>query len=609
MNKYEILVNVLDQLRKEAPSLNKRYFPSDTDTEKLNQARSRAYIHLYLKVIFGLTEFSDREHLITDDKNDGGVDAYYIDTRTRTIFFIQSKFRVNSNNFENKEIAFDELLNIDIDRISQGEDKNDLGIEYNGKIKQLQREINQVADIARYSYVVIILANFREKNQSKLRKLTGGYASVEVFNFERTYKELLFPIITGTYYNHEDLKIHINLSNKLSSNARISYRVETEHEDCIISLLFVPTLEIAKVMYLYKNSILKYNPRCYLELAGSSVNKEIERTIIKKQTNEFSLFNNGITMLSYGTEFSESTGKRDIAQLIVNKPQIINGGQTAFTLSRVYEDVINDPEEINRRFNNKEVLLKLITFTPKSGPEGISELKLIEAISKATNQQTAVDEADRRSNDSVQVELQRLIYEEYGYFYERKKGEFSDGVKAGYINRSQIINRELFLRICKTCDIKPSEARRNSYKILFRENNFVTTLNNSNRYKEYFSGYYCYELLNEIEKRYKKAGNSVFGIATYGNAFRYGKFAVVSACMLSFTPELTLDDLDVIVNSVLKTWKDFEEKVSNLSSNSIYFMRYYDSEKDTTYQELNFDNYYKGRNSDNDIKKYFLNKF
>ena len=99
-NKYNILLTVLDTLRREAPEGYKRYHPLDTEIDKLNQARSRAYIHLFLKVKFGLLDFLEREKYITDDGNDGGIDAYYIDTETKTIYYIQSKFRITKENFE-----------------------------------------------------------------------------------------------------------------------------------------------------------------------------------------------------------------------------------------------------------------------------------------------------------------------------------------------------------------------------------------------------------------------------------------------------------------------------------------------------------------------------
>ncbi|MFK3991008.1 AIPR family protein [Psychrobacter sp. NPDC064578] len=296
MTKFETLIKIIDELRKEAPEGYKFYYPLETEFEKLNQARSRAYIHLFLKVKFGILDFEARESYITDGAEDGGIDAYYIDTELKTIFFIQSKFRVNEKNFESREIKYEELLNMDLDRVLDGEEKYESGIPYNNKVKKLISELRNVNGLGRYSYEVIILANTKKVPKSKLEKITGRVGNVSEYNFERSYEELLFPVVTGTFYNNSELIIEINLSDKSSED--ISYSVETEFTDCQISVLFVPTVEIAKTMYKYKNSILKYNPRSYLDLHSNDVNKNIENTIKNKATNEFALFNNGITMLS-----------------------------------------------------------------------------------------------------------------------------------------------------------------------------------------------------------------------------------------------------------------------------------------------------------------------
>ncbi len=39
--------------------------------------------------------------------------------------------------------------------------------------------------------------------------------------------------------------------------------------------IFVPLIEIAKILYKYKNSVLRYNPRCFLGLKNNQVNPDI----------------------------------------------------------------------------------------------------------------------------------------------------------------------------------------------------------------------------------------------------------------------------------------------------------------------------------------------
>lgn len=603
-SKYATLVHILDQIRKEAPQEFKRYHVLESEEEKLNQARSRAFIHLFLKVRFGLLDFKEREYFITDQANDGGIDAYYINDDSKTVYMIQSKFRTNHNNFHGKDISFDELLRMDVDRITEGNEEDEDGNVYNGKIKQLQRDINNVPDIGRYSYEIIILANLKNCSPSKLRKLTGGF-SATVFDYEKSYSDLVFPVVSGTYYNEKELCIKLNLANTTLSSSRISYNVNTKFKPCDISLVFVPTSEIGKILYKYKNSILKYNPRSYLELSNNTVNREISKTITDKTTNEFALFNNGITMLSDGTNFNERVGVKDQAQVVVTNPQIINGGQTAYTLSRLYEQSIKGliPKDI---FENKEVLVKIITFNIDASDDQDKQLELIEEISKATNQQTPVDEADRRSNDKIQIDIQKKLFDKHGYYYERKRGEFADGVREKYINRSQIVDRDTFLRICITCDFRPAVARRNSSKIIFREDNFSRTISDINRADEYIFAYQCYLSLAEKEKGFSKEINNQFGVVNFGQGLRYGKYAVISVCIQIYKMQSGIN-MDNLLNTVLGKWLEFESFAISLQTNSSYFRIYVDPDTNETQRELDFSGYYKGRTLDRDLFNFFFN--
>jgi hypothetical protein len=454
MTKYGTLVNILDTIIKEAPaSMHKKYPANPANEEQLNQARARAFIHLYLKVSFGMLDFEAREHYICDGSYDGGTDGYYINPENKTVYYIQSKFRNSEKNFENKDISLEEIVSMDIDRISTGEDTDENGNEYNGKIKQLKRELANTEGVGKYSETVIILANLKNVTPAGLRKITGGF-KCEVFDFEQCYDKLVFPVITGTFFNANDLNISIDLSNK-NAGSKISYTALTKRGECEITVLFIPAIEIAKVMYKYKNSILKYNPRSYLGHEGKSVNNAIRETIIETKTNEFALFNNGITMLSDETNINERIGQKNKAQLSVKNPQIINGGQTSYTLSRILEENIsNNPDLV---FQGKEVLLKVITLLDNS--DHASKVELINEISEATNKQTPVINADRISNDDMQILLQKRLFDKFGILYERKRGEFADGILSRYVDEQEILERNLFFRMFYAANGKISKAR------------------------------------------------------------------------------------------------------------------------------------------------------
>jgi hypothetical protein len=252
--------------------------------------------------------------------------------------------------------------------------------------------------------------------------------------------------------------------------------------------------------------------------------------------------------------------------------------------------------------------LKIITFgETEQGKEG-DKLKLIEAISKSTNQQTPVTEADRRSNDKIQIELQKLIFDEFGYFYQRKSGEFGDGLKENYVYKSNIIERDSLMRICLACDHNPSQARRSSENILFRKGNFDSVLKNVGRYREYFFAYKAYLNINLIQKKFDNQKNNKDGIVNYGYALRYGKYAVISVVIKKFNNSWGSEEIHMYaqeyIDEVLGKWLKFEESIISKPLNSSYFRTVEDSNTNQVRQILNYDGYYKGRTVNDDLKRY-----
>jgi AIPR protein. len=596
MSKYCDLVNVIDKICLEAPVENKRYHANSNNANEVLHARSRAFIHLYLKVKFGLVDFLEREKYITDNTDDGGIDGYYIDKENKKLYFIQSKFRANENNFENKEITLEEILSMDIKRITEGEECYESGTRYNSKIQNLIRELREISDMPRYNIKVILLANIKEKLQPNINRILGGFHA-EIYNYERCYRELVFPLVSGTYYNVSELKITINLDS-VNTGHRIDYNVKTQYDECNINAFFVPTIEIARILSKYKNSILKYNPRSYLDLQTGSVNAEIAKSIREISTNEFALFNNGITMLSDNTNHSDKVGKKNKAEVIVTNPQIINGGQTAYTLSRIYDDCISQEKSLDI-FDNKEVLLKIITFDEheQTLESKSNRLSLIEEISKATNQQSPVVEADRRANDKVQVEIQEAIFNEFGYYYERKRGEFGDGLHRGYIDRSKIIDRELYLKICLAAQNRPNESMQGQLK-LFALPKFTSILPDKDSYRKNMFAYFTYMRIPQI----KTQGN-------IEHAYGYGRYAITTIISQKYSAIIKTCEFDTFIDneikSVLEKWDVFQSYALKLPSNERYFKEGFDKTTGDKIIQANWSAYFKSLNLIHDLKVFF----
>lgn len=588
--KYNMLVNILDRIRLEAPERqSKTYMPDNEDIDRVNAARSRAYIHLFLKVSFGITNFIEREKFVTDGSYDGGIDGYYIEPELRTIYIIQSKFRTTKSNFESKEISLEEILVMDIDNILGGNTKDEQENEYNGKIKQFQREISNIQDIARYSYKVIILANLNKVSPSQLKKLTDGY-SATVFDYSRTYNELVFPVVSGTLFTANDICIPMDLSNK-NAGSKISYTVKTKVSDCEITVLFAPTIEIAKIMSKYKNSILKYNPRSYLELEGQAVNNSIRNTIFHSETNEFALYNNGITMLSDETYINERIGQKNKAQLSVKNPQIINGGQTSYILSRIYEENINS--DLSKIFDGKEVLLKVITLIDNDSH--IDKLQLIDEISNATNKQTPVINADRFANDKIHQNMQRIIFDRFGLLYERKRGEFSDGLNNGYINQNQVIERNLFLRIYYASN---GYINTGSQKKLFQKNDLSKLKFDDASLNRFFLGF---EVFNHLIARFMNKKGFI-------NTKKLSKsiYAKIYIYNILFS-DSNLTSMHEKIERLEEEWNKFLDyaKDDNIKK---YNIIHKDKETEVVYKAFNEDRYINSHKLESDVIAYFNKK-
>jgi hypothetical protein len=588
-HKYKMLVSVLDKLCKEAPSSYKTYWPSEGDGEALQQARSLAYVHLLLKVKFGVPDFLARHRQITDGPQDGGMDAFHIDYERKKLYMIQSKFKNTEKGFNERSMQAEELIKMEVARITKGLETDSNDNRYNDKVLAFQQVIRDIRDIAKYDYIVVLLGNVYIFNDVQIRRLIDN-THYEIYDADKAYEKLVFPLSTGTYYDPEEIVITIELLQK--EHPRLKQTVETEFGQFNVTAIFVPTSEVGRILSRYKNAILKYNPRNFLSLQKKSVNQNIRASITDHEKNNFAILNNGITILSDNVSISESTGKQNEGQLILTRPQILNGGQTAYTLSTIYDEYEKKP---NNPLRGKEVLLKIVT--PIRDSEGVDS-KFIELISNATNQQNEVSEADRRSNHDIQIELQKRLYNDYGYLYERKAGEFHDGIQNGFVDKELVIDRFKFIKAYWAFKGEPAAARRTSEKITFKEDTFYGILHDVNAHSEMFFSYLMFMELESLEKGFKKKSDSV---GVYGYALLYGKWAVVASIGLS-KPAIKSGSSEIfsqaadLVAKRLQEWKVFDTFAESKRADSKYFK---DGRK-------NFELYYKIDLLEEDIKEFFL---
>jgi len=591
MIKYDTLVNILDEIISNANFNLDLYLPERGKVD-IENARSRALIQFFLKSNFGVLGFEERESLITDGSGDGGLDAYFFDDNKNKIYFIQSKFRNNAKNYGIKSIKNEELWKMDIERIVKGETHDVKGDIYNKKVLNFQKELaKRKSTKISYENVIVIIANVTESQKDNI--ITSHFPkkwNIQIFDYKEVYNKLLFPYVTNSFFNEDKLCIDMLLPHKDKNPT--SYDVNTEHGKCKIHVLFIPTKEIAKVFYKYKNSILKHNPRSYLGMKKEGVNKGIENSILNKKTNDFVLLNNGITMISTDAVFDDEVGRKGIAQITITNPQVINGGQTCFTLSEIYERMLNNevPED---SFKDKEVLLKIIV----QNNEDIYN-KITSDVSLSTNSQSPIDSADLKANHIFQINLQNYIFESYGLFYERKRGEFFTSLKNSFIKKGDIINRKDFIRMAYSSNFPniKKNPKNMSADIIFSDPIF-DTIADQNKYDKFILSYLVFKEVQKYTRNGRKKENDWF-FEKYGYALRYGDIGVIitTAYMLNST-NFTKKHIKDEVQKTLDKWKDFETFSFSKEENVKYFNK--------SLKENNPASYYKSDNLIDDLIDYF----
>ena len=178
-------------------------------------------------------------------------------------------------------------------------------------------------------------------------------------------------------------------------------------------------------------------------------------------------------------------------------------------MSRILDEC--GEEQAEHVFADKEVLLKVITVSDTSSDAMTQQqkLKLIDDISNATNQQTTVIGADRISNDDVYIRIQTVRFERYGLLFERKRGEFGEGIKNGYIDAEQVIERNLLFRIYLASN--GFVTRATEKKIFLKFAKPEQLLDNVDKLDTLYFGHRCFQALATRDSPTVGRGRLLFG--------------------------------------------------------------------------------------------------
>lgn len=180
-------------------------------------------------------------------------------------------------------------------------------------------------------------------------------------------------------------------------------------------LAILPGEWLADLYEEYAGRLMELNVRSFLQQKGN-VNKGIRKTILQEPS-RFLAYNNGIS----ATVESLNVERNALGQEVITFMrglQIVNGGQTVASIHRAKK------ADKCPHLDRVAVQAKIT----KVNPESLDEL--VPQISRYSNTQNKVNEADFAANDSFHVEIERLSQtvwapgQQFKWFYERARGQY-----------------------------------------------------------------------------------------------------------------------------------------------------------------------------------------
>jgi hypothetical protein len=352
------------------------------------------------------------DDFIIDGGSDRGIDFIVIDHESRTVDLASIKvvatFKKSQNNFPGATI--DKIISFVDDLLHRREA---LLADSNPLLRLKVTEIWDALEHETYEIRVHLFSNQKQLAIAARERLETYLSRSNVGLFERHLYELSHGAIRAS---------KPRFTKTIRANAENSFEYKEELARALVARLSLSELyEFLKGPSGrdFDERLVAQNVRYFL---GSSVpvNREIRETLVTGRAGEFSLLNNGMTIVC--DQMVMVTGGCFPIKLV--NPQIVNGGQTAV----VIHSVGASPP---RTFSAGSINVKFVET---------SDAELIERIAIGSNTQNRIFGRDLRANDDIQLRLASSL-SAHGYFYRRKRGEqppqqrmrMIDAIRAGQL--------------------------------------------------------------------------------------------------------------------------------------------------------------------------------
>ncbi|WP_339033586.1 AIPR family protein [Spiroplasma endosymbiont of Cantharis rufa] len=347
-----------------------------------------------------------------------------------------------------------------------------------------------------------IINDYISDNQMKLvyEDLTSNTNISEYGDFNVYDKKKLFIRFMGEEefdFKKESLEYGFKFYNPNNADTNLTNTFFQETKDEKILLCTIEGESLIKCHQKNSDKIFDRNIRYSIsgDAASKSVDNSIKETIME-EAEKFLIYNNGITIVT--EEMNELDIKNNIVYL--KNFSIVNGAQTVSNLAR-----FSKQKELFDKMSSVKVIAKIIQ--PKNG----NFEKLVEKITKASNNQKPVKPRDFRSNSKEMITLKEL-FKESGYILDIKRGQgtLKDEKyiqeKFGKKNIEKIVNDELGQYILSLILMKPTVANQRKSK-LFSDEFYNNIFKNENISEDYILK--CYEFYSFTLKLIRKISDDL----------------------------------------------------------------------------------------------------
>lgn len=311
--------------------------------------------------------------------------------------------------------ALFEKLNTFLDGSLNGNFRNEMEIS-TPAYDLVERIVNLEHTIRKYKFFIVTDKVMSGKISTlDLGQINGISIEYNIWDIQRLYR------VMSTGDGHEPVEIDFLKITEKGLPCLEASDASTDDVKCLLCV--IPGAILADLYDTYGSTLLEGNVRSFLSAKGN-VNKNIRKTILEadgESKRMFFAYNNGISATATSVQSVSEAGGTYVTS--INNLQIVNGGQTTASLS-------------NTRYKDKADLSGIyvqmkLTVIPNHEQAQI----LIPKISRGSNSQNKVSDADFFSNNEFNIRMQQISRRIYApavnglqyethWFFERSRGQY-----------------------------------------------------------------------------------------------------------------------------------------------------------------------------------------